>query len=106
MRAACSGVPKKEYFEKRLSADLEKIAENRQIYRYKDGDRKLAIIDDAAGTHFISCAVPIIADGDLIGCVVSAAGEDTSIAPATDKTGDTQFRLIQTAAAFLARQLQ
>jgi AbrB family transcriptional regulator (stage V sporulation protein T) len=103
---ACAGVPKKEYFEKRLSADLEKISENRSVYRYKEGDRKLAIIDDVTGSHFISCAVPIIADGDLIGCVVSAASDDSSIAPTTDQTGDIQFRLIQTAAAFLARQLQ
>ncbi len=99
---ACSGVPKKEYFEKRLSADLEKIAENRLGYRYRDGDRKLAIIDDAGGTHFISCAVPILADGDIIGVVVSAANET----PDKERNPDVEFRLVQTAAAFLARQLQ
>ena len=99
---ACSGVPKKEYFEKRLSADLEKITENRSAYRYNSGDRKLAIIDDATGTHFISCAVPIISDGDIIGAVVSAIPENASENP----DPDIEFRLIQTAAAFLARQLQ
>ena len=110
---ACAGVPKKEYFEKRLSADLEKISENRSSYRYRNGDRKLAIIDDASGTHFISCAVPIIADGDIIGAVVSA-GTDTptgtqnqSDQSRDDARGsDVEFRLVQTAAAFLARQLQ
>ena len=102
---ACAGVPKKEYFEKRISADLEKISDNRQGYRYREGERKLAIIDDV-GTHFISCACPIIADGDLIGAVVAAA-DATSNAPTSTEVGnsDVQFRLIQTAAAFLARQL-
>ena len=100
---ACAGVPKKEYLEKRLSADLEKISENRQGYRYHDGDRRLAIIDDASGTHFISSACPIIADGDLIGTVV-AASDGTSNAPASGES-DLEYRLIQTAAAFLARQL-
>ena len=102
---ACAGLPKKEYYEKRLSADLEKISENRQGYRYRAGDRKLAIIDDASGTHFISCAFPIIADGDLIGTVVSAmtaqaAGEKKE----ENKNEDVEYRLIQTAAAFLAKQ--
>ena len=103
---ACSGVPKKEYFEKRLSADLEKITENRTPYRYSDGDRKLAIIDDASGTHFISCAVPIVADGDIIGAVVSAMPDSMQSSP-TDLIGtDVELRLVQTASAFLARQLQ
>ena len=103
---ACSGVPKKEYFEKRLSADLEKITENRTPYRYSEGDRKLAIIDDASGTHFISCAVPIVADGDIIGAVVSAMPESMQSSP-TDLIGtDVELRLVQTASAFLARQLQ
>lgn len=100
---ACAGVSKKEYSEKRLSADLEKISENRQGYRWREGERKLAIIDDN-GSHFISCAYPIIADGDLIGTVVAAASNDASSAPAGAES-DLEYRLIQTAAAFLARQL-
>ena len=98
---ASAGVPKKEYFEKRLSADLDKLTENRSSYRYKSGDRRLAVIDDASGTHFISCAVPIIADGDVIGSVVCASNDGEATID-----GDVEFRLIQTAAAFLARQLQ
>ena len=98
---ASAGVPKKEYFEKRLSADLDKLTENRSSYRYKSGDRRLAVIDDASGTHFISCAVPIIADGDVIGSVVCASSDGEATID-----GDVEFRLIQTAAAFLARQLQ
>ena len=102
---ACAGVPRKEYMEKRISADLEKISDNRQGYRWHEGERKLAIIDDV-GTHFITCACPIVADGDLIGAVV-AASDANSNAPANTETSnsDVQYRLIQTAAAFLARQL-
>ena len=98
---ACAGVPKKEYYEKRLSADLEKITENRSVYRFRSGDRRLAVIDDASGAHFISCAVPIVADGDVIGAVVSATETEKQTLD-----GDVELRLVQTAAAFLARQLQ
>ena len=102
---ACAGVPKKEYFEKRLSADLEKITENRTSYRYGSGDRRLAVIDDASGTHSVSCAVPIVADGDIIGAVVSVMPEQGL--PVPELIGsDVEFRLVQTAAAFLSRQLQ
>ena len=104
---ACAGVPKKEYYQKRVSADLEKLTDNRVSYRYSSENRKLAIIDDASGTHFISCAVPIIVEGDVVGAAVSVA-DDNGEKPARDggKSGDTEYRLVQTAAAFLATQLQ
>ena len=100
---ACAGVPRKDYGEKRLSADLEKITDNRTFYRYMPGDRKLSAIDDAAGTHFISCAMPIISDGDIIGCVVSVLPENES---GENRNLEVESKLIQTAASFLGRQLE
>ncbi len=100
---ACAGVPKKDYMEKRLSADLEKITDNRSFYRYETGDRKLCAIDDASGKHFISCAMPILSEGDIIGCVASVLDENDS---GEHRNIELESKLIQTAASFLGKQLE
>lgn len=95
---AVAGASRKEYLDKKISSALESVIENRSFYRYETGDRIFAVED---GTHFIRCAMPIIAEGDVVGCVVSLSdGKETT------STGDTEGKLIQTAAGFLARQLE
>ena len=100
---ACAGVPRREYGDKRLSADLERIIENRSIYVYGEGDRRLPIIDDGSGNHFAYCVMPIISEGDVIGCVASLMGENDSVAR---REKDTEIKLIRTAASFLGKQLE
>ena len=100
---ACAGVPKKDYIEKKLSADLEKITDNRTFYRYDTGDRKLSAIDDASGKHFISCAMPILSEGDIIGCVASVLDESDN---GENRNAELEIKLIQTAASFLGKQLE
>ena len=100
---ACAGVPKKEYAEKRISADLEKISENRGMYQYKSGDRKLSAIDDAGGGHFISCAMPIISEGDVIGSVVSLLPETEN---GESRNTETKSKLVRSAAFFLGSQME
>lgn len=99
---ASAGVPKRDYNEKRLSADLEKIIDNRAFYQYNTGERKLSAID-ASGTHFISCAMPIISEGDIIGAVVSVLPESDS---GENRNISLESKLVQTAATFLGRQLE
>ena len=100
---ACAGVSRKEYADKRLSADLERIIENRSLYTYAAGDRKLPVIDDVSGSHYAYCVMPIISEGDIIGSVAS-------VIPMTDepagRESDTDVKLIQTAAGFLGRQME
>lgn len=100
---ATAGVPKKEYADKKISADLEKITENRGMYQYKSGDRRLSVIDDAGGGHFISCAMPIISDGDVTGCVVSVLPDSENGDP---RNAETEAKLIRSAAFFLGSQLE
>ena len=53
---ACAGVSKKEVLERRNSAALEDIMENRAIYLYAGGERRLPILE---GTdHTIEIAAP------------------------------------------------
>ena len=51
--------------------------------------------------HFISCAMPILAEGDIIGCIACVS---------TDLGGtdihSTEAKLIQTASTFLGRQFE
>ena len=98
---ACSGLPRKEYADKRLSGDIEKIIESRNMYQFKDGEKRLFPVDDGQENHHISCAMPIITEGDIIGCVsslITTAGRTVS--------EDLESKLIMTAANFLSKQLE
>ena len=97
---ACSGLPRKEFADKALSSDAEQILEGRTIYQYRAGGRKLPITE--GGTDFfISCAMPILTEGDVTGCVISAVRDEASrIDP------EIESKLVQTAAGFLGRQLE
>lgn len=103
---ACSGVPRREYAEKPLSDELEGIINGRNLYVWHEGADKLPVLSSqhADDEHYISCAMPIISEGDIIGCVASVRlGDDKS---ASAPTGDVETKLIQTAAGFLGRQLE
>lgn len=104
---ACAGVPRKEYADKTLSEALESIMEGRSLYYYAEGQEQKPLIRDG-GSHFIHCAMPILSEGDIVGCVVSAAWSDTAEHPAEHPTvsPDVEAKLIQTAAGFLGRQLE
>ncbi len=98
---AFSGVPKKEYADKSLSSELEKIIENRTIYVYESGKEKIHVTPDPTD-HFISCAVPIISEGDIAGCVISLYTSESEKSIDTD----VEKKLVMTAASFLGKQLE
>ncbi len=100
---ACAGVPKKEYAEKALSRELEALIENRSLYTYREGSDKIPVTADGM-SHYVSCAMPILSEGDIIGCVASVMGEDGYKGQIAG--GEIETKLIQTAASFLGRQLE
>lgn len=94
-----AGVSKKEYLEKKLSSDFEEIMEQRALYIQKDN--QLIYVCDGA-THHVKYAMPILADGDIIGCIAMVSSD-------LDSDGSretTEAKLIQTAASFLGRQFE
>jgi AbrB family transcriptional regulator (stage V sporulation protein T) len=97
---ASAGVSKKEYNERRLSDEFEKIIENRSLYVCHDDKGKIPVITDNS-SHSISCAMPVISDGDLIGAVATVIHNST-----TGFTGpsELEIKLVQTAASFLGKQ--
>ena len=103
---ACSGVSRKEYADKPLSDELEAIIGSRSLYVWHEGEEKLPVLSARTDvSHSISCAMPIISEGDIVGCVVSLRSmEEGRVTDAP--TGDVEVKLIQTAAGFLGRQLE
>ena len=99
---ACAGISKKEFVEKKLSAETESIIEGRALYVYNQQKDKMYLTDDAKGPH-ITCAMLIFAEGHVIGCVAALAPSDGK----GENVGtETEIKLIQTAAGFLGKQLE
>ena len=100
---ATAGVSRKEYSDRSLSEGVEKLMDSRGLYVWREGAERIYPIAEG-GSHTVSCAMPIIAEGDIVGCVISLAAADKQdrILPASDA----ESKLIQTAAGFLGRQLE
>lgn len=99
---AVSGASKKEYMDRRISKGLEEIVESRSFYIRGNGQETVAVASDG-GSHYVNCAMPILSEGDVIGCVISAKQYDT---PSVVKISEeTESKLIQTAGIFLGKQM-
>lgn len=100
---AAAGVPKREYLERHISHELEAIMEGRSFYRYKEGEDQVYPISDNLA-HYISCAMPIITEGDVIGCVISLSNVNKE--RKDDDAQGVEQKLISTAASFLGKQME
>ena len=101
---ASAGVAKKEYADRKLSDTMEDIMENRSMYAWREGSEQIAPIVDSTA-HFVSCAMPIISEGDIVGCVASLSDRGGTRVRET-VGGEMEAKLIQTAAGFLGRQME
>ena len=100
---ACAGVSKREYLDKSLSAELERVMEGRSIYVHKEGNDYMMPLNENLA-HYVSCAMPIISSGDIIGCVASLKSLDGY--GKNNISVEVETRLVSTAAGFLGRQLE
>lgn len=99
---ACAGISKKEFVEKKNSSGIEEIIEGRSLYTGSESKDKVYLTEENKN-YFVSCAMPIFAEGDVIGCVISVGSTDGK----NETLGtETETKLIQTAAGFLGRQLE
>ena len=96
---AAAGVSKKEYMDRSLSDELEEIMNNRSIFLRRTEESVCPLKDRCEAS--VSCAMPIITNGDVVGCVISLTSEGSHAAPT-----DVEIKLIQTAASFLSKQLE
>ena len=99
---AVSGASKREYLDRKISRALEEILDARSLYVRGAGKETISITDD--GSHYVSTAMPIISEGDIIGAIIAGWQYDV---PTTDKLDDSiESKLIQTAGLFLAKPLE
>ena len=96
---AVSGPMRRDLNEKRLSDDLEKMMEARQMYMYKSGERTVPVAE-GNDRALIGAAAPIVAEGDISGCVVLLLTDPVTA------MGDTEYKLAQTVAGFLGKQME
>ena len=98
---AVAGGPKKDVIGKPISRQLEEKITNRESVMAARGDRSFISVCDEGGEDYQHEAVaPILCEGDVIGAVVLLENDSKG------KMGEVEQKLIQSAAAFLGRQME
>ena len=96
---AAAGSSRKDFYDRRVSAQLEEIMDSRQVYvTHAGAANRLQPVE--AISRYASVAAPIVASGDVTGIVCLLQPESGSI----PSEGD--VRLAQVAAAFLGKQME
>lgn len=96
---AVAGGSKRDLMGKRITPELEQIMESRKIYQYSGEGRPLQVTE-GNDTLLTAVAAPILAEGDLLGLVLFISSDGAAV------TGDTEYKLAQTIAAFLGRHME
>lgn len=95
---AVSGASKKVWLDREVNADIERAMDNRQAFvlpRGPEGEE-----EDEHWDLKGSVVAPIIAEGDPIGAVILGTQEDGV------ELGQLELKLAETAAGFLAKQME
>ena len=96
---AAAGSARRELIGKHISKELERIMEDRAIYRAQGTERSVYVTD----THDRYCAAiaaPIISEGDALGLVLFVESEGEC------RTGETEYKLAQAIASFLGKHME
>ncbi len=93
---AVAGESKKEYLERRLSPQLEEAMEERRVLSVEDC--RLVVVEGKERP--VGVMAPILAAGDIAGCVCILCDEAGSPPSESDR------KLAQVAAGFLGRQME
>ena len=96
---AVAGGGKRELMGKRISPQLEQIMEDRRIYQHT-GEERGVFVTEAGDKYQAAVAAPIISEGDVLGLVLFVEDGENQ------HTGETEYKLAQTIAAFLGRHME
>ncbi|HHU18320.1 MAG: stage V sporulation protein T [Anaerovoracaceae bacterium] len=98
---AVAGGSKKDFLEKRIGKDLEKVIEEKTIKIVLEKGALCAVTADGENTEFESqIFVPIISQGDAIGSIIILSKDSK------EPLGETELRAAEIGANFLARQME
>ncbi|MBM7573155.1 stage V sporulation protein T [Aquibacillus albus] len=95
---AVAGESKKDYLGKNIGKQIEKVMNERSVISETEATTIEIVegVEDKIASYVLS---PIIANGDPIGCVMIMSKEDNNI-------GTVEQKAVETAASFLARQME
>ncbi|PYI50224.1 stage V sporulation protein T [Paenibacillus flagellatus] len=96
---AVAGGSKKEYLEKPIGPIVETCMENRKA-TVETNAGQYEICKDLSETYSAYVIAPIVAGGDPIGSVILVSKDETV------KMGQMEQKMAETAAAFLAKQME
>ena len=99
---AVAGAPKKQWMDRSIPSHIEGIMENRKpiILPPPDGSEGVGEIEDAQWAFPNQVLAPIVSEGDPIGVVMICSTEPT------EKMTELELKLAETAAGFLAKQME
>ena len=96
---AAAGSGRKDILDRRISAELAAVMEARGAFRAEPGGRQVPVTEQENSPR-AAVAVPILSEGDLLGCVLFLDRGDGA------RAGDTELKLAATVAGFLGRQME
>ncbi len=96
---AVSGAPKKEFIDRRVSDDLERIMEEKTSFIVKSGVTKNMNVIDGTDKYMAGLVSPIISEGDSIGSVVFLDEGNITFT-------ETEEKLAKSASMFLGRHME
>ncbi|MBS4534683.1 stage V sporulation protein T [Clostridium sp. D2Q-14] len=99
---AIAGGPKKEYLNKRISPELEKLIEGRDIYLTEGNTKPIRItVEEYNPKEYITQVIsPIVSQGDPIGAVILTSKDSDIVME------ELEIKLAGTASNFLSKQMQ
>ena len=99
---AIAGGSKKEYLEKRISPELEKIMESRNTYIAKEDMKPMKVFyeDTNDDEYTAQIIAPIVMQGDPIGTVILVSKDKDAVME------EIEVKLVEMAAGFLAKQME
>lgn len=96
-----SGATKKDYIERKISSELESVMDGRKSIIITESNKTIPLHNDEDPGEYTSQVIaPIIAEGDAIGAVLIVSKEQDN------EFGELQLKLVETAAAFLGKQME
>ncbi|MEG0132874.1 MAG: stage V sporulation protein T [Clostridium sp.] len=98
---AVSGGTKKDFLDKKISNEVDKIMEERKSTSLDKTAQNLIPICDGEGSeeYAAQVIVPIIAEGDTVGTVIIASKDNV-------KFSEVEAKLAEAAASFLGKQME
>jgi len=100
---ATAGVPRKEYMDKQISSDVERLMSDRRAVQInQDVARPIPVLQEETESrqYTAQTIVPIISEGEPIGAIILLSME------MGDRMADTELKVCQTAASFIGKQME